>query len=33
MIDEFKQAGYRMVREHDFLPYQYFLEFEPASSN
>jgi len=33
MIDEFKQAGYRMDREHNFLPYQYFLEFEPASSN
>lgn len=33
MIDEFKQAGYRMARGHDFLPYQYFLEFEPASSN
>jgi arsenite methyltransferase len=33
MIDEFRQAGYHLAREHDFLPYQYFLEFEPASSN
>jgi ubiquinone/menaquinone biosynthesis C-methylase UbiE len=31
MIAEFKQAGYRLVREYQFLPYQYFLEFEPAS--
>ncbi len=30
VIDEFAQAGYRLAREHDFLPYQYFLEFEPA---
>lgn len=29
MISEFRAAGYRLVREHDFLPYQYFLEFEP----
>jgi arsenite methyltransferase len=28
MISEFRAAGYRLVREHDFLPYQYFLEFE-----
>ncbi len=27
--DEFRQAGYRLVKEHDFLPYQYFLEFVP----
>jgi ubiquinone/menaquinone biosynthesis C-methylase UbiE len=31
MIAEFKQAGYRLVGEHDFLSYQYFLEFEPAA--
>ncbi|TNF53877.1 class I SAM-dependent methyltransferase [bacterium] len=24
---EFKQAGYKLIRSHDFLPYQYFLEF------
>jgi arsenite methyltransferase len=29
-IDEFRQAGYRLVRRHDFLPYQYVFEFEPA---
>lgn len=29
MIAEFKDAGYQLVREHGFLPYQYFLEFEP----
>jgi ubiquinone/menaquinone biosynthesis C-methylase UbiE len=33
MIDEFSQAGYHLAREHDFLPYQYFLEFEPAPAN
>jgi arsenite methyltransferase len=32
MIAQFKQAGYRVVNEYDFLPYQYFLEFEPAPS-
>jgi ubiquinone/menaquinone biosynthesis C-methylase UbiE len=31
MISEFRTAGYRLVREHHFLPYQYFLEFEPKS--
>jgi arsenite methyltransferase len=31
MIGEFRTAGYRLVREHDFLPYQYFLEFEPKA--
>ncbi|MGD9896247.1 MAG: class I SAM-dependent methyltransferase [Candidatus Methylacidiphilaceae bacterium] len=25
--EEFKLAGYRLLKEHDFLPYQYFLEF------
>jgi ubiquinone/menaquinone biosynthesis C-methylase UbiE len=24
---EFKQAGYKLIRSHDLLPYQYFLEF------
>ncbi len=33
MIDQFKQAGYRLVGERDFLPYQYFLEFKPAPRN
>jgi arsenite methyltransferase len=31
MIDQFTKAGYHMVREHKFLPYQYFLEFEPGA--
>ena len=31
MIDQFSKAGYNMVREYKFLPYQYFLEFEPAA--
>jgi ubiquinone/menaquinone biosynthesis C-methylase UbiE len=30
VIREFSQAGYRLVRFLDFLPYQYFLEFEPV---
>jgi ubiquinone/menaquinone biosynthesis C-methylase UbiE len=30
VIKEFPQAGYHLVRSLDFLPYQYFLEFEPA---
>lgn len=29
MIAEFKDAGYRLVHEETFLPYQYFLEFSP----
>lgn len=24
---ELQQAGYKLIRSHDFLPYQYFLEF------
>lgn len=28
--EEFEHAGYRLTRSHDFLPYQYFLEFQPA---
>jgi ubiquinone/menaquinone biosynthesis C-methylase UbiE len=27
VINEFRNAGYRLIRSHDFLPYQYFLEF------
>jgi ubiquinone/menaquinone biosynthesis C-methylase UbiE len=27
---EFQRAGYGLVQEHDFLPYQYFLVFSPA---
>lgn len=27
---ELARAGYRLVAEHDFLPYQYFLVFAPA---
>ena len=27
VIREFSEAGYRLIRSHDFLPYQYFLEF------
>jgi arsenite methyltransferase len=30
VIEELGRAGFKLVREHDFLPYQYFLEFEPA---
>ncbi len=31
MIAQFNKAGYQVVGDHQFLPYQYFLEFEPAS--
>jgi arsenite methyltransferase len=31
MIGQFRQAGYQLVNEHQFLPYQYFLEFEPTT--
>lgn len=27
MTEEFARAGFRLARSHDFLPYQYFLEF------
>jgi SAM-dependent methyltransferase len=27
---EFEQGGFRMVKEHSFLPYQYFVVFAPA---
>ena len=26
---EFHDAGFRLIAKHDFLPYQYFLEFTP----
>ena len=28
VISEFKAAGFRLVKRHEFLPYQYFLVFE-----
>jgi predicted methyltransferase len=30
VLEEFSQAGFRLVKEHAFLPYQYFLVFAPA---
>lgn len=30
-LDELTKAGYRLTREHTFLPRQYFLEFAPPS--
>ena len=30
--EEFQQAGYRLIRAEVFLPYQYFLEFEPLGT-
>jgi arsenite methyltransferase len=30
IINELTEAGYRLAREHTFLPKQYFLEFTPA---
>ena len=32
VIDELTEAGYRLAREHTFLPRQYFLEFTPPPS-
>lgn len=29
VLREMSEAGYRLVRQHDFLPKQYFLEFNP----
>lgn len=31
VIEEFKNAGYGLVEQHNFLPHQYFLVFRPAS--
>ncbi len=28
VLQELKQAGYRLMKSHDILPYQYFLEFQ-----
>jgi arsenite methyltransferase len=30
VLDEMTKGGYRLVKEHSFLPRQYFLEFVPA---
>lgn len=30
VVTEFEQAGFRLAGEHDTLPYQYFLVFEPV---
>jgi ubiquinone/menaquinone biosynthesis C-methylase UbiE len=32
VVGEMTKAGYQLVREHGFLPRQYFLEFTPAAS-
>jgi hypothetical protein len=29
---ELQRAGYKPVEEHPFLPYQYFLVFQPAKA-
>jgi len=31
VLDEMTKAGYKLTREHTFLPKQYFLEFVPTS--
>jgi SAM-dependent methyltransferase len=31
VIAELIDAGYRLIREHTFLPHQYFLEFVPTA--
>jgi ubiquinone/menaquinone biosynthesis C-methylase UbiE len=31
VVEEMTKAGYRLLREHVFLPRQYFLEFSPAN--
>jgi arsenite methyltransferase len=33
LIGELTKAGYRLAREHTFLPRQYFLEFDPPQSH
>jgi len=30
VVEEMRRAGYRLLREHTFLPRQYFLEFVPV---
>ena len=32
VVEEMRQAGYRLADEKSFLPYQYFLLFEPAGA-
>jgi ubiquinone/menaquinone biosynthesis C-methylase UbiE len=32
VVREFQQAGYRLVKEETFLPYQYFLVFSPGGT-
>ena len=32
VLDEMAGAGYRLLREHEFLPRQYFLEFVPVQN-
>lgn len=31
MVKEFERAGFRLIEEQGFLPYQYFVVFSPAS--
>jgi SAM-dependent methyltransferase len=31
MVKEFEKAGFRLIEEQGFLPYQYFVVFSPAS--
>jgi arsenite methyltransferase len=33
VVDELAEAGYRLAREHAFLPRQYFLEFTPPPAS
>jgi ubiquinone/menaquinone biosynthesis C-methylase UbiE len=32
IVAQMEEAGYRLAGEHDFLPYQYFLVFEPDAA-
>ena len=32
LVRQMEAHGFRLAQEHDFLPYQYFLVFEPAAS-
>lgn len=33
LLAQLEGAGWRLVREHDFLPYQYFIEFQPGTAS
>ena len=33
VVEEFRQAGFRRVASHEFLPYQYVLVFSPAATS